>query len=133
LEDGVKLYIESEDGTTIPNEEVQAFTNPNEEVSAYTKIYKLDGGKSLKVTAVPTLNSFNTSYDFKYWNDGVKIPTAPIFAKMAAHALAIKKANSKHIIPEYMYYIMGGVFLFLCCCCSAFLMYKRRAEKLAKA
>ena len=50
MEPGVKLYIESDDGTTIPNHQV---TDLN-------KIYKVANGKSLTVTAIPTLNSFET-------------------------------------------------------------------------
>ena len=44
LDRGIKLYIQSEDGKTIPDQQVT-------EVS---KVFKVENGKSFKVTAVPT-------------------------------------------------------------------------------
>jgi len=79
MENGVKLYLESEDRATIPYVEI------NSDSLEPTHIYKIAEGQALKVTAVPGINSFNTTYDFKYWNDGTKIPDAPIFLKMDFH------------------------------------------------
>lgn len=85
-------------------------------------------GKYIQITTVPILNSYETTYEFNFWNDGTKIPTAPIWAKMAAHAAKVKLLNAMHEIPKHYYIIMVGTLLaiVLCICCVC--TYSRRAS-----
>ena len=105
LEDGIKLYIQSEDGTTIPDQLV----------SASSKVFKVANGKALKVTAVPSKDSFNTTFDFEYWTDGTKIPDAPIWAKMNLYAEEVESAlEATGETPMLMTYIIAGSAALLC-------------------
>lgn len=69
LEPGIQLYVSSNGG--IPDFEVLQ--------SSDKKTYKIEGSKYFIITAVPQLNSFNTSFSFEYYTDGDKIEDAPIW------------------------------------------------------
>jgi len=97
--------------------------------------YKIAAGddKYIQITAVPILNSYKTNYEFNFWNDGTKIPNAPIWTKLAEHAAKVKLLNAMHAIPKHYYYIMGGTLVAIVLCIGCICCYSRRASKLAKA
>ena len=39
--------------------------------------YSISHRNFFKLTAVPLENSFNTSFEIEYWNNGIKNPDAP--------------------------------------------------------
>ena len=49
------------------------------------KVYEIENGKKFIVSAVPVLNSFNTTFSFMYWTDGTKNADAKIFTTIDEH------------------------------------------------
>ena len=83
IETGVKLYISS---SKIPETTI---------TSGNSKTYSIANGEELLLTAVPSPNSFNTSFAFQYWTDGVEKKDAPIFKKIEAHKEALLSAGKE--------------------------------------
>ena len=49
------------------------------------KVYEIDNGNKFIVSAVPNLNSFNTTFSLMYWTDGKKNENAKIFSTIDEH------------------------------------------------
>jgi hypothetical protein len=58
-------------------------TQNGKQISAtVNKELSVENGQEFVLTAVPTKNSFNTTFSIQYRTDGTKDPNAPIWAKM---------------------------------------------------
>ena len=74
MEPGITIYLSSIEGKII-DQVIRSST---------IKTFEIDAGSKFLITAVPTLNNFNTTFAFEYWNDGNKVVDAPIFKKLSA-------------------------------------------------
>jgi hypothetical protein len=71
-EKGVRIYLKS---------------NGKYTASLLNKEFSVDNGEEFMLTAVPTKNSFNTSFTIQYRTDGAKDPNSPIWTKIEEHKL----------------------------------------------
>jgi len=75
----------------------------------------------LTLTAVPTKESFNTTFVLDYWTDGIKDHKAKVFTELAAHKAKTTEAleeggpASLPIVPIAAG--AGGLVLIIICCC----------------
>ena len=92
-------------------------------------MFTIKNDKSFRVSAVPTLNSYSTTYKFEYWESGPKIDTAPIWAKLESHKQVLLAKNAlgtksglHSLITEHLAIILvvGSAFILICVCCCIF-------------
>ena len=97
------------------------------------KSYEIDNDKAFIVTAVPSLNSYNTSFAFDYSQTGDKINDAPIWPKLEVHTekMALLGIDDKDGWLEDNLVLVIGVasgVLIICVLCSVFMCMKKRQK-----
>ena len=124
LEQGVTIYLTSTDNTF---EEVQILKRTND------KSYEIDNDKAFIVTAVPSINSYNTTFSFDYSQTGDKINDAPIWAKLEVHkdeVALLGTVDSSKWFEDNMELVIAAAsgILVICLLCSVFMCMKKRQK-----
>lgn len=81
IEEGVKVYLTA--GSDYTNASV-ALVDYNRTVEL-DKQYEIDQSLNYIISAIPNKNSFNTSFTFEYYTDGVEYPFFELYYNQWFH------------------------------------------------
>ena len=119
IEDGVQVYLNA--GSDVRNSSV-ALVDNNSSVKAGDE-FIIDQSLNYVITTVPRYNSYNTSFTFEYYTDGVEYEWYELYY----FQFFVKNPNGEKML--YIAIACAAMFVCVYCCCFGCCIYRCCCKK----
>lgn len=118
IEKGVSVYVNSGSDVRNMSTSVSGTSKKNDTVKVDTQ-YQVPMGETFIITAIPTENSYNTTFEFEYYSDGEALPGL------------IRFYNALFVVPENgQTFLIAAIvligLLLICIICGCVMCIKKR-------